>query len=94
MRKITAKIIAALLNRETKTIGNSRTDGTTLYLHDNAIAKVDDRGQLWITNAGWKSVTTKERLNGLPGVSIHQKDFTWYLNDKPWNGDWVRINLW
>ena len=94
MRKITRDIIAAFLMREERRIGNSHTDGRTLYLHDNAIARWDDHGQLWVTNAGWKSVTTKERLNGLPGVSIYQKDFTWYLNGHAWNGDWVRINRW
>jgi beta-xylosidase len=94
MRKITREIVAAFMMRETKRIGNSYTDGTTLYLHDNAIAKFDKDGRLWITNAGWKSNTTKERLNGLPGVSIHQRNYTWYLNDEPWNGDWVRINRW
>jgi hypothetical protein len=94
MRKITREIVAAFMMRETKRIGNSYTNGTTLYLHDNAIAKFDKDGRLWITNAGWKSNTTKERLNGLPGVSIHQRNYTWYLNDEPWNGDWVRINRW
>lgn len=94
MRQITREIVAAFMMRETKRIGNSYTDGTTLYLHDNAIAKFDKDGRLWITNAGWKSNTTKERLNGLPGVSIHQRNYTWYLNDEPWNGDWVRINRW
>ena len=94
MRKITREIVAAFMMRETKRIGNSYTDGTTLYLHDNAIAKFDKDGRLWITNAGWKSNTTKERLNGLPGVSIHQRNYTWHLNDEPWNGDWVRINRW
>lgn len=92
MRQITREIVGAFMLRESKRIGNSYTDGTTLYLHDNAIAKFDENGRLWITNAGWKSNTTKERLNGIPGVSIYQKDFTWYLNDEPWNGDWVRIN--
>lgn len=91
MRQITREIVAAFMRRETKKIGNSRTDGTTLYLHDNAIAKFDNDGQLWVTNADWKSATTKERLNGIPGVSIYQKDYTWYLNDEPWNGDWVLI---
>jgi beta-xylosidase len=94
MRKITREIVAAFMMRETKRIGNSYTNGTTLYLHDNAIAKFDKDGRLWITNAGWKSNTTKERLNGLPGVSIHQRNYTWYLNDEQWNGDWVRINRW
>lgn len=91
MRKITKEIVAAFMNREARKIGNSRTDGTTLYLHDNAIAKWDEEGRLWITNAGWKTNTTKERLNGLPGVKIYQKDFTWYLNEWGWNGQWVRI---
>jgi hypothetical protein len=32
------------------------------------------------------TTTTKERLNGLNGVNIHQKDFQWYLNGEAWNG--------
>jgi hypothetical protein len=91
MRKITREIIAAFMNRYEKRIGNSYTDGTTLFLHDNAIAKWDEEGRLWVTNAGWKSATTKERLNGIPGVKVYQKDFTWYLNGWRWNGQWVRI---
>lgn len=91
MRKITKDIIGAFLRRETRTIGNSHTDGRRLLLHGNEIAKFDKTGRLWITTAGWKSNTTKERLNGLPGVSIHQRDYTWYLNGEPWNGDWVYI---
>ena len=74
MRKITKEIVAAFMNHETRRIGNSRTDGMTLYLHDNAIAKWDAEGRLWVTNAGWESTTTKERLNGIPGVSIYQKN--------------------
>ena len=91
MRKITKEIVAAFMNHECKRIGNSYTDGTTLYLHDNEIAKFDEDGRLWITNAGWKSNTTKERLNGLPGVSIHQRNYTWYLNDRPWDGSWTEV---
>lgn len=94
MRKITKEIVSAFMNHETKKIGNSRTDGMTLYLHDNAIAKWDAEGRLWVTNAGWWSTTTKERLNGLPGVMLCQKKFTWYLNEEPWNGDWTIINQW
>lgn len=91
MRKITKEIVSAFMNHETKKIGNSRTDGMTLYLHDNAIAKYDAEGRLWVTNAGWKSVTTKERLNGIPGVSIYQKNYTWHLNDLPWDGSWTEV---
>lgn len=38
MRKITKEIVAAFMNHETKRIGNSYTNGTILYLHDNEIA--------------------------------------------------------
>lgn len=39
-----------------------------------------------ITNAGWFSNTTKERLSALPGVHISQKKGEWYLNDELWDG--------
>ena len=41
---------------------------------------------LWITAAGWRSNTTKERLNGLNGVNIVQRDWQWYLNGEAWDG--------
>lgn len=47
---------------------------TNLYLHGNLIATKSD-GETEITNAGWFSNTTKERLNGLPNVSISQRGF-------------------
>lgn len=61
-----------------------------MYLHGNLIAYSDPNG-IYISNGGWSSNTTKERLNGLTGVHIHQKDFQWYLNGEAWNGDWIKI---
>ena len=67
---------------------------TVLKLHGNAIAyKYNDPKQtLSITNCGWESNTTKERLNALPNVSIQQKNFVWYLNGKEWDGKLIDIN--
>ena len=58
-----------------------------LYLFDNLIAtkRVDEKN-VTITNAGWKSNTTKERLNGLKGVDIRQSKGVWYLNGIEWDG--------
>ena len=63
-------------------------EGTIYYLklHGNKIAALESDGKMWISNAGWKSNTTKERLNGLPGVSIYQRNWMWFLNDQPWDG--------
>ena len=55
------------------------------------IAEFNANDGLWINDGGWQSNTTKERLNGLPNVSIHQKDFQWYLNGEAWDGEWVYI---
>ena len=94
MRKITEQIVRAFRNGEAKTIGNSRTENGALYLFGNKIAEYRD-GALWITNAGWKSNTTKERLNGLPNVRIYQSRGEWYLNGIEWNGEWVEVGtLW
>lgn len=90
MRKVTLETTGAFMARRAFTMGNTHTDGTTLFLHGNAIAKHTPKG-LMITNAGWSSNTTKERLNGLQGVSISQKNHQWYLNGKEWGGEWILI---
>ena len=61
-------------------------------LHGNLIAYSNSKG-LFISNAGWFTNTTKERLNGLTGVNIHQKDYVWYLNGEAWNGKWIKIGI-
>lgn len=90
MRKITKEIIGAFLNHETRTIGNSHTDGCKLLLHGNEIA-VHVKGGFDITTAGWNTPTTRERLNGIPGVSVCVKNGQLYLNGQPWNGDYTFI---
>lgn len=84
----------AFLSNENFSLGNTKvsSDGVTtdMFLHGNHIAtKIGSI--IKITNAGWSSNTTKERLNSLPGVSIVQKKRQWYLNGKIWNGKWTTI---
>tara|TARA_Y100001972_G_scaffold103843_1_gene130421 strand:+ start:1281 stop:1565 length:285 start_codon:yes stop_codon:yes gene_type:complete len=94
MRKITEDAIRAFRNRQEFKRGNTevRVFGhlCQLRLHGNVIAE-DKDGELWITSAGWESNTTKERLNGFPTVSIHQKDYQWFLNGHAWDGEWILI---
>ena len=93
MRKITEQIVRAFRRGENRTIGNSRSFDGSLYLFDNKIAEFRS-GSLWITNAGWSSTTTKERLNGLPDVNIVQRRGVWYLNGVEWSGEWVEVGSW
>ena len=62
-----------------------------LKLHGNAIAMITKDG-LSITTAGWNTPTTRERLNALDGVGVHQKNYVLYLNDKEWDGSWVKVS--
>ena len=97
MRKITKESVNAFLMGKTFNKGNMSVtkEGETfrLKLHGNTIATIDELGVLSVSNAGWASNTTKERLNGLPGVSVNQKNWNWYLNGQEWDGGWKRISV-
>lgn len=62
-----------------------------LKLNDNVIAIRQD-GKLSISNCGWFTNSTKERLNSLPNVSIQQKNGIWYLNGNVWDGKLIQVN--
>jgi hypothetical protein len=97
MRKITQQSVDAFMNGKKFNKGNMSVDVlpnvTVLKLHGNEIAYRynDPKNTISITNCGWQTNTTKERLNGIPNVSIYQKDFQWYLNGKKWNGKLINI---
>ena len=90
MRKITKESIKAFYNREpfkkSNTVVENVEGVTKLKLHNNTIAKLDENSELFITTAGWNSVTTRDRLNGLSGVRLGTKKGQLYLNNIPWNG--------
>ena len=100
MRKVTKQAVNCLLNGGNLKISNTEVMDfntyTIMYLFGNKIAECEwNNGKriLIINNAGWFNNTTKERLNGLPKVSIQQKAGNWYLNGELWNGETTRINL-
>ena len=98
MRQITKEAISAFENSEPFSKQNTTVkvlpNVTILSLHGNPIAyQYNDPGRtLSVTNAGWQTNTTKERLNAINGVSIQQKDFIWYLNGKEWDGNLIDVN--
>lgn len=97
-RKVTAQVVAAFLAGNSRTIANTSTNGDVLSLHGNPIASKLNHGtrlegELLVTLAGWDTPTTRERLNALPGVSVHRAKGQTYLNGKPWDGQWTRVTL-
>lgn len=92
MRKITKQIKEAFENKQSKTVGNTSTNGQAVYLHGNKI--IERRGKhIFATLAGWNTPTTRERLNGILNAGFHQKNFEAFLNDKPVDEyAWIKIS--
>lgn len=89
MRQITKNSAQAFIegrefsNSNTKVMGNSTNAVLTLF--DNVIATKENDNYL-ITDSGWKTVTTKERLNGILDAlqskwRIYQLNKKWYITD-------------
>ena len=72
-RAITKAAAAALMQGYNFKQANTRVDGEArkMYLHGNEIAKIEN-GVLYINLCGWVTLTTCERLNGLPGVWLNR----------------------
>jgi hypothetical protein len=96
MRKVTEKTVRAFADRKPASVANTRTDGSAYFLHGNKIAEWRN-GALWITSAGWNTVTTRDRLNGIlaqvcPGSRVYQKAHQLHLNDEQWSGEWTTVS--
>lgn len=97
MKKITQESVDAFMNARKFKKANMEVEVlpnvTILKLHGNEIAYRynDPERTLSITDAGWQTNTTKERLNGIPNVDIHQKNGVWYLNGEEWNGNLIDV---
>ena len=107
MRKITERSVNAFFNGEKFNHDNmsvntdmlndgdnrSNKDDRLMRLHGNAIAWIKN-GLLTISDCGWNTVTTKDRLNGildhLSKGYIFQKDYVWYY--QPIKGDAKQFN--
>lgn len=93
MRKVTGQIKEAFERRQSKKVGNTRTDGMTVWLHGNPIVKRDADGLVRWSLAGWNTPTTRERVNGIANAGVYQFKFEPVLNEQIINShDWFASN--
>lgn len=104
MRKIEQQMIKAILHKQTKGLGNTvinsyqrdqfnngdNPNHTDVTLHGNLIASIDwPAMRIQVSHCGWKTVTTKSRLNALLrrfcAVSVYQEKGVWYYSGKNFN---------
>lgn len=94
MRNITEQAINAFTEGKPFKKRNTKVriegDIVILLLHNNEIAKIDSDGT-WVTDAGWNTNTTRERLNGIPRVDVRSKKGQLTINGHSWDGSWKNI---
>lgn len=91
MRKITREIARAFLNGRSKRFtgnGATETDGQAIWLHGNKIVERREDG-IYISDGGWESNTTKERLK--PFAQVYHRNHQMFCNGEPWDGSWKRV---
>ncbi len=65
MRRETQKIMNAFRGGYPARAARTHTDGEIVWLHNNRIAWCTLDGDIGFTLAGWPTVTTRERINGI-----------------------------
>jgi hypothetical protein len=93
MRKVTEQIKQAFNKGVSLKVGNTKTDGQTVWLHGNAIVKRDPDGLVRWSLAGWNTPTTRERVNGIDNAGVCQFKFEPVLNGQEIDSsDWFASN--
>ncbi len=93
MRKVTQRIKKAFEQGKPLKVGNTETDGQTVWLHGNAIVKRDPDGLVRWSLAGWNTPTTRERVNGIANANVFQFKFEPVLNGEIIDSsDWFASN--
>ena len=92
MRKIESEMQAAIVERRdwssvNTTVTVDSEGNTEVRFHNNLIATIFNNGDLKLSSCGWKTTTTKSRLNAILDCFFHnlevwQKDFTWYIGPR------------
>lgn len=96
MRKVTEKVGMAFNMSNECNMGNTVVKvvdgevrmillGSTIAIKDIATNKVK------ITNCGYFTNVTKDRLNSILGVMIVQIKGEWYLNGEKWDGKLIEL---
>lgn len=62
-----------------------------MLLFGNRIAVYTADNRLFITTAGWDTMTTRSRLSEIGGFRLSRRSGTLMLNGIPWTGKWTEV---
>lgn len=88
MNLTTKMAVEALLTDKYLKHSNTEVREGEMIVCGTTLARLNDG--LYITDGGFRTILTKERLNGLPGVNLVNKK-GWILNGERWDGSWIKV---
>lgn len=74
-------------NRKTRKVGNNTyaeieyDNSVSIRLHGTSVVRFYPNGLVKLNSGGWRTSTTKDRINKYSPVSVYQKNFEWFLRD-------------
>lgn len=93
-----AAATVTIKNRETKKVGNNtylvRINPETIgvKLHNTIVVTIHQDGTYTLNSGGWRTVTTKARINQFCPVKVGQKKYEWFVGDEPFY-DGIKVKL-
>lgn len=95
MRKITQQIADAFNECRSLKIDNTKTDGLNVWLFGKKIISHGGIDNILVfTLAGWNTLTTRERLNGILPISVTTKKGQAYFNGNPIeDNEWYEVGV-
>jgi len=85
-------------NRKERKIGNNTyaeigyDDSVSIRLHGTAVVRFYPNGTVKLNSGGWRTSTTKDRINKYSPVKVYQKKYEWYLQDGAEFADNILVN--
>jgi len=56
-------------------------DDYVIRYHQTYVVRIHANGFYTLKSGGWKTMTTKKRINEYSSANLYQRDFEWYLAD-------------
>ena len=81
------KLIHGKTNRSNRKIGNNTyakiedDDSVSIRLHGTDVLRFYPNGLVKLNSGGWRTTTTKQRINKYSPIGVFQKNFQWYLDN-------------
>lgn len=79
------KMVHGKRNATRRKVGNNtyaeilQDNSVAITLHQTVVVRIFEDGTYKLSNGGWQTVTTKDRINQYSPVRVYQRNFEWFV---------------